>query len=206
MPAQIDFYFDFVSPYSYLASTVLPRLAAEHKASISYQPFGLLDLMKIVGNRPTTIECKNKARYAVVDLQRWAKSYQLSFAPNPYWKSIDFAELGRGALVAVDEGRGGDYVKAIYGAIWAAPVDLSQRSVLIGVLDSADFGSSLLLERANSAEYISKLEKNTNTAAKRGVFGSPTMFVGEEMFFGNDRVDFVAEAVRAAQLEYQPQS
>ena len=198
MPAQIDFYFDFVSPYSYLASTVLPRLAAEHKASISYRPFGLLDLMKIVGNRPTTIECKNKASYAIVDLQRWAKSYQVSLAPNPYWKSIDFAELGRGALVAVDEGRGAEYVKAIYGAIWGTPVDLTQRPVLIGVLDKADFGSSLLLERANSAEYISQLEENTNAAAKRGVFGSPTVFVGEEMFFGNDRLDFVAEAVRAA--------
>ena len=198
MPAQIDFYFDFVSPYSYLASTVLPRLAAEHKASISYRPFGLLDLMKIVGNRPTTIECKNKASYAMVDLQQWAKSYQVSLAPNPYWKSIDFAELGRGALVAVDEGRGAEYVKAIYGAIWGAPVDLTQRPVLIGVLDKADFGSSLLLERANSVEYISKLEKSTNAAAKRGVFGSPTVFVGEEMFFGNDRLDFVAEAVRAA--------
>ena len=198
MPAQIDFYFDFVSPYSYLASTVLPRLVAEHKASISYRPFGLLDLMKIVGNRPTTIECKNKASYAMADLQRWARNYQVSFAPNPYWTSIDFAELDRGALVAVDEARGADYVNAIYGAIWGDPVDLSQRPVLIGVLDRADFGSSLLLERANSVEYIAKLEKNTNAAAKRGVFGSPTMFVGEEMFFGNDRVDFVAQAVRAA--------
>lgn len=198
MPAQIDFYFDFVSPYSYLASTVLPRLAAEHKTSISYRPFGLLDLMKIVGNRPTTIECKNKASYATADLQRWAKSYQVNFAANPYWKSIDFAELGRGALVAVDDGRGADYVNAIYGAIWGDPVDLSQRPVLIGVLERADFGSARLLQRANSVEYITKLEKNTNAAAKRGVFGSPTMFVGEEMFFGNDRVDFVAEAVRAA--------
>ena len=112
--------------------------------------------------------------------------------------ALFLARLGDAVLVAVDEGRGAEYVKAIYGAIWGAPVDLSQRPVLIGVLDRADFGSSLLLERANSVEYISKLEENTNAAAKRGVFGSPTVFVGEEMFFGNDRLDFVAEAVRAA--------
>jgi len=198
MPVQIDFYFDFVSPYSYLASTVLPRLAAEHMASISYRPFGLLDLMKIVGNRPTTIECENKAIYAMADLQRWAKSYRVSFAPNPYWKSIDFPALDRGALVAVDEGRGADYVNAIYRAIWGEPEDLSQRPALIGVLDRAGFGGAHLLGRASSVEYIAKLKKNTGAAAERGVFGSPTMFVGGEMFFGNDRLDFVAKAVRAA--------
>jgi len=198
MPVQIDFYFDFVSPYSYLASTVLPRLAAEHTASISYRPFGLLDLMKIVSNRPTTIECENKAIYAMADLQRWAKSYQVSFASCPYWKSIDFPALGRGALVAVDEGRGADYVNAIYRAIWGEPEDLSQRPALIGVLDRAGFGGALLLGRASSVEYIAKLKKNTGAAAERGVFGSPTMFVGGEMFFGNDRLDFVAKAVRAA--------
>lgn len=198
MPAQIDFYFDFVSPYSYLASKALPRLAVEHAAAISYRPFGLRDLMKIVGNRPTTIECKNKAIYARVDLQRWAKSYQVSFAPNPYWKSIDFAALGRGALVAADDGRDADYVNAVYGAIWGEPVDLSQHPVLIGVLDRAGFDGARLLERAGSAELIARLENDTRAAAERGVFGSPTMFVGKEMFFGNDRLGFVAEAVRAA--------
>ena len=71
MPAEIDFYFDFISPYSYLASTALPRLATEHAALISYRPFGLLDLMKIVGNRPTSIECQNKGVYVMADLQRW---------------------------------------------------------------------------------------------------------------------------------------
>jgi 2-hydroxychromene-2-carboxylate isomerase len=198
MPARIDFYFDFVSPYSYLASTALPRLAVEHAASISYRPFSLRDLMKIVGNRPTTIECKNKAIYAMADLQRWAKSYQVSFAPNPYWKNIDFAALGRGALVAVDAGRDADYVNATYCAIWGDPVDLSQRPVLMQVLDKAGFDGAHLLERAGSAELIAKLENNTRAAAERGVFGSPTMFVGTEMFFGNDRLDFVAVAVRAA--------
>ena len=61
--------------------------------------------MKIVGNRPTSIECRNTAVYVMADLQRWAKSYQVTFAPTPYWQSIDFPQLGRGALAAADEGR-----------------------------------------------------------------------------------------------------
>src|SRR5215470_8235748 len=113
MPTQIDFYFDFISPYSYLASTVLPRLATEHVVSLSYRPFDLANLMRTVGNRPTTVESKNKAAYAMVDLQRWARRYNVKFAPNPHWTSIDFAELGRGALVAIDGGRGADYVAAV---------------------------------------------------------------------------------------------
>ena len=76
MTRTIDFYFDFPSPYSYLAHTQLPRIAAEHGAAVAYHPFRILELMKIVGNRPTTIECKNKSKYAGADLQRWTRRYK----------------------------------------------------------------------------------------------------------------------------------
>jgi 2-hydroxychromene-2-carboxylate isomerase len=198
MAVQIDFYFDFISPYSYLAATVLPRLAAEHGAAISYRPFCLIELMKIVGNRPTTLECKNKGAYAMVDLHRWAKSYRVDFAPNPHWQNIDFAELCRGALVASDDGRAPDYVNAVYPAVFGKPLDLSERSELVGVLDKAGFAGLQLLDRAKSHEYVAKHEESTRAAAERGVFGSPTMFVDGEMFFGNDRLDFVAQTLRAA--------
>ena len=198
MPREIDFYFDFISAYSYLANTILPRLAAEHGVSISYRPFVLLELMKIVDNRPTTLECKNKSIYAMADLQRWARSYQVDFAPSPFWSGIDFAELGRGMLVALDDGREADYVNAVYLAVYGKPIDLGQRSELIGVLDKAGFDGARLLDRAKSAPYVARLDQCTAAAARRGVFGSPTMFVGDEMFFGNDRLDFVAEALRSA--------
>jgi 2-hydroxychromene-2-carboxylate isomerase len=198
MPVEIDFYFDFISPYSYLANIALPRLAAEHGASISYRPFGLFELMKIVDNRPTTLECKNKGVYAMTDLQRWARSYQVDFAPSPFWQSIDFAELSRGMLVALDDGREADYVNAVYPAVYGRPVDLGQRSELIGVLDKAGFDGARLLDRTKSAPYAARLDKCTAAAAQRGVFGSPTVFVGGEMFFGNDRLDFMAETLRSA--------
>ena len=159
MATSIDFYFDFLSPYSYLANAVLPRLAARHEASIDYRPFCLLDLMKIVGNRPTTFECRNKGVYAMADLQRWAKGYRAPFAPNPFWPSIDFAELGRGAFVAIDDGRGGEYVDAVYAAVFGEPRDLSQRSELLGTLDKAGFDGCRLLERAGSADYVVRLDE-----------------------------------------------
>ena len=198
MTRTIDFYFDFPSPYAYLAHTQLPRIAAEHGATIVYHPFRILELMKIVGNRPTTIECKNKGKYAGADLQRWVKRYKVDFSRNPHSKSFDFAELDRGALVAIEDGRGAEYVTAVFAAIWGKPEDLSQRSVLIDVLRRAGFDAQRLLERASADAVIAQLEAETKAAAERGVFGAPTMFVGDQMFFGNDRLDFVVEALRSA--------
>ena len=154
--------------------------------------------MKIVGNRPTTIECKSKGRYAGVDLQRWTKRYKVDFARNPHSKSFDFAELERGALVAIEDGRGAAYVTAIFAAIWGKPVDLSLRPALIDVLDKAGLDGNRLLERASAESAHAKLDAETQAAAERGVFGAPTIFVGDQMFFGNDRLDFVVEALRSA--------
>ncbi|MFZ0849653.1 MAG: 2-hydroxychromene-2-carboxylate isomerase [Hyphomicrobiaceae bacterium] len=198
MTRTIDFYFDFPSPYAYLAHTQLPRIAAEHGATIVYHPFRILELMRIVGNRPTTIECRNKSKYAGADLQRWVKRYKVDFSRNPHSKSFDFAELDRAALVAIEDGRGAEYVTAVFAAIWGKPDDLSQRSVLIDVLRRAGFDAQRLLERASADAVIAQIEAETKAAAERGVFGAPTMFVGDEMYFGNDRFDFVVEALGSA--------
>ena len=197
MTRTIDYYFDFPSPYAYLAHTQLPRIAAEHGATITSHPFRILELMKIVGNRPTTIECKSKNVYAGADLQRWSRRYKVDFARNPNSKSFDFAELDRAALVAIEDGRGAEYVTAISTAIWGRPADLSQRSVLIDVLAKAGLDGAGLLQRASTADVAARHETATQAAAERGVFGAPTIFVGDQMFFGNDRLDFVAEALRS---------
>jgi len=197
MPKEIEFHFDFFSPYSYLANVALPRLAAEHAATIRYFPFNLVELMKIVGNRPTTLECKNKGQYVMRDVQRWTERYAVTLSPNPNWANVDFAELGRGALAAIDEGRGTDYIDAIFASHWQTAADLAQRSVLLSVLDKAGFDGTRLLARAGSPEYAGKFEQGTRVAAERGVFGSPTMFIDQDMFFGNDRVDFMATALRS---------
>ena len=198
MTRTIDFYFDFPSPYAYLAHTQLPGIAAERGATITYHPFRILELMKIVGNRPTTIECENKRRYAGADLACWTERYKVDFTRNPHSKSFDFAELERGALVAIEDGRSAEYVTAIFAAIWGKPVDLSQRPILIDVLDKAGLDGGRLFERASAESVHAKLDTETQAAAARGVFGAPTIFVGDQMFFGNDRLDFIAEALRFA--------
>jgi 2-hydroxychromene-2-carboxylate isomerase len=196
MAKRIDFYFDFGSPYSYLASTQLPALA--DGASIAHKPFRILELMKMVGNRPTTLECKVKGRYAGIDLGRWAARYGVKLQRNPHMRGFDFDALRRGALVAIDEGRAGAYVDALYRAVWASELNLAEATVLNGVLEDAGFDGAALMARAAEPACVARLDKETEAAAERGVFGAPTFFVGDEMFFGNDRLDFVAGALKQA--------
>jgi len=195
---QIDFYFDFPSPYSYLASTQLPRLAETHGVGLVYRPFRILEAMKIVGNRPTTIESAAKGKYAGADLARWVRRYGVPFERNPNRRNFDFALLGQIVLAANDQGRGQDCVNAIFAAAWASADNIGDKSVLAQRLDAAGFSGANLIEQASGADYAARLNDDTTKAAERGVFGAPTIFVGDEQFFGNDRLDFVAEALAAA--------
>jgi 2-hydroxychromene-2-carboxylate isomerase len=198
MPRQIDFYFDFVSPYSYLATTQFPRLRADTGVDIVYTPFRILELMKLVGNRPTTIECKNKGAYAGADIRRWAARYGVPYMRNPLLRSFDHDLLRRAAVVAIEQGHGDTYVRSVYRAIWGEEANLVERSNLAAVLDKAGLGGEGLLKAADEPRYSQLLDKSTEAAAQRGVFGSPTFFVGDQMFFGNDRLDFLTEALEAA--------
>lgn len=198
MAIQIEFYFDFVSPYSYLAATQLPALTERTGAEIIYRPFRLLDLMKIVGNRPTTMECQNKGNYAGADIARWAARYKVPFQRNPHRRNFDYANFGRGALVAIDQERGANYTDLLFRALFAGEQDLSDTTVFANLLDQAGFDGAGLLRAAAGAEQSARLEQQTAAAALRGVFGSPSFFVDDQMFFGNDRLDFVTEAARAA--------
>ncbi len=196
MTRQIDFYFDFASPYSYLANTQLPALA--QGATIAHKPFRILELMKIVGNRPTTIESKAKGRYAGIDLGRWATRYGVTLQRNPNMRGFDFDALRRGTLVANDLGKSQTYVDAVFRAAWASDANLAELPVLAAVLNEAGLDGAALMARAAEPAYVTRLDKDTEAAAERGVFGAPTFFVGDEMYFGNDRLEFVAGALKTA--------
>jgi len=197
MTRDLDFYFDFLSPYTFLASRALPSLARVHALDLRYRPMNLVALMQQVGNRPTTLECANKGAYVMVDIVRSARRAGVPFAPNPAWPAIDFPRLARGALIAIELGRGSAYIDAIFSAVWVDRADLSQADILARVIDATGLGAEDLLRRADSEDGIARLVRATNEAARRGVFGSPTMVLGKEMFFGNDRLDMLAEMLAA---------
>jgi 2-hydroxychromene-2-carboxylate isomerase len=184
--SRIEFFFDFVSPYSYLAHSQLPSLGAE----VTYRPMALLKVMDAVGNSPTTILSKAKGAYAMRDLGRWAARYGVPLTASGM-RTNDSAACARAVLAAGRQGKAAEATAAIYHAFWGAGVPLASSWEILAVLDAAGLDIKALEPLMDSPQVVAELEANTREAAERGVFGSPTIFAGGEMFFGNDRLDFV---------------
>lgn len=193
MSQHIDFFFDFVSPYTYLAQTQLPALIARTNATLRRWPVHLLNLMKRVGNSPTTVLCSNKMKYAGQDMDRWVSRYGVPFQFNPHVFAADQSLTLRAALVAQDQGVEDAYNRAVFGAFWVEGLDVNDRSRLAERLNAGGLDGTALLNAASEARYGERLAENTETAAQRGVFGSPTFIVGDDVFFGNDRLEFLEQ-------------
>lgn len=192
----LEFFFDFGSPTSYLAWTQLPRLCAEEGATLVYRPMLLGAVFKATGN-VSPVSVPAKGRWMQQDLARWVERHGASFTMNPHFP-INTLTLMRGA-VALQLHRPHEferYVEVVYRAMWQQPCNLGDAAVLAQLLRGAGFDAEALLALTQHAEVKARLVANTEEAVARGVFGAPTMFVGEQMFFGQDRLDFVREALR----------
>ena len=197
----LEFFFDFGSPTTYLAHTQLPRIAAECGATLVYRPMLLGGVFKATGNAsPVTVPAKG--RWMGQDITRWARRYGVPFAFNPHFP-INTLTLMRGAagLQWRQPEAFGAYVEAVFQAMWVAPRklgDLNELAALLATLPaSLGLSAEAFAALVADPEVKARLVANTDEAVARGVFGAPTCFVGEAMFFGQDRLDFVREALEA---------
>ena len=193
MSKQVEFFFDFGSPTSYLAWTQLPRIAAAAGAQIVWRPMLLGGVFKATGNQsPVTIPAKG--RYMLQDLKRFARRYGVPLAFNPHFP-INTLTLMRGAAGYLDTERFQPYVQAIFEALWVQQKNLGQPEVLGEVLGAGGFDPAEFERLVNDEAVKQRLKASTEEAIERGVFGAPTFFVGNQLYFGQDRLDFVAEAL-----------
>ena len=192
--AALDFYFDYRSPYAYLAQTQVRKLGVE----IAWRPFEILQLMDKVGNVPTSITCPPKSRYLGVDLGRWVGMYKVPFQRHPQIASLDARRLLRATLASAEAGQADAAVAALFHAVWGVSAPLATADDVAAVLNGAGVRLPDLVARIDDPSLDSALDAATDEAATRGVFGAPTMYVGDEMFFGNDRLDFVRNALERA--------
>jgi len=194
MAKQLEFWFDFGSPYSYLAYKALPGIAAAHDAQIVWRPMLLGGVFKATGNH-SPAETPAKGKWMQQDLKRWAAHYGAAFEHNPYFP-VNTLTLMRGAVGMQTQGPlFHKYMDAMFHAMWAEARNLGAQDELVAVLRQAGIDVELFQSLISDPAVKEQLKKNTEEAVARGVFGAPTFFVGDEMFWGQDRLSFVAEAL-----------
>lgn len=193
---SLEFLYDFVSAPSYIAWTQIDALAREENAQVTMTPVFCGGIFREIGN-PGPLAIPAKLAWYVNDLMLWAKKRGVPLRPNPN-APIRSLPLMRGVFVAEERGELDRYMKAIWEATFVNSKNTSDPEVVKDVLNAVgiDFGSYLTeIERE---DVKAKLRDNTDRAIRKGVFGVPTFFVGEALFFGQDRLEFVREALRSS--------
>lgn len=197
MAKSFEFLFDFGGPNSYLAHKVLPDICAQTAAKASYVPILLGGLFKITNNQAPLIryaETPAKRNYEMLEFDRFVKAHRLPFKMNPHFP-INSLYLMRGAVAAQHLGCFMPYVDAIMTAMWEDEANTGDAAVAREVLDRAGLDGDALMTKAEEPEIKAELVANTERAAARGAFGVPTFFIGEDMFWGKERLGQVADAL-----------
>ena len=197
MAKTFDYYFDFGSLATYLAHTQMDKIKAETGASPVYLPMLLGAVFKATGNAsPASVPAKGK--YIFVDFKRFADSYGIPLETNPFFPIITTTLMRMvTGLQMRSDARMHEFMDTIFKAIWVDALNLNAPEVVEQVLREAHFDPVELLQLANEQATKDRLKDITTQAVDRGVFGAPTFFVGEDMFWGQDRIEQLKVALRA---------
>ena len=192
---SVDFYFDLGSPTAYLAFTQLPRICADSGATLVCKPMLLGGVFKATGNA-SPVAVPAKGRWMGQDMAQWARRYGVPFVFNPHFP-INTLTLMRGAVGL--QMRRPELLKAymdtVFSALWVQSRDLGQPAELAAAVVPLGLTAEAFTAMVSDPEVKAELAARTGEAVARGVFGAPTCFVGSQMFFGQDRLDFVREAL-----------
>jgi 2-hydroxychromene-2-carboxylate isomerase len=206
-PLKVEFHFDFGSPNAYLAELVLPEIEKRTGVRFDYVPVLLGGVYKATGNMSpfdSLRGIKNKPEYNALETQRFLQRHNITkFTPNPFFP-VNTLVLMRGVVAAQFENVFEPYFRAAYHHMWVEPKKMDDPQIFRDAFVSSGIDIDRLIARAQQDDVKKKLMENTNGAVARGEFGSPTFFVGDEMFSGKDRLreveDSIVEQLGAARL------
>jgi 2-hydroxychromene-2-carboxylate isomerase len=197
MRKTVDFFFDVGSPASYLAWTQLPGMCESHGAELVYRPMLLGGVYQATGNAsPATIPVK--ARYWQLDYERHARRYGVPLKENVHFPIITLFLMR--AVTGVQLRRPEQLQQllgCVFKALWIDALNLNEPQLTADILKAGGFDPAEIERLTQDPQTKAALKATTEEAVKRGVFGAPTIFVGDQMFFGQDRMDFVREALAA---------
>jgi 2-hydroxychromene-2-carboxylate isomerase len=201
MSTPVQFLFDFGSPNAYLVHKVLPSIEARGAVRFDHVPILLGGLFKLANNRSPMqafADIPHKLAYERQEMQRFIRRHGLSaFRMNPHFP-VNTLKIMRGAVAAQSLGCSGPYVEAMFAAMWEQGRNMDDPAEIAAVLQAAGLDAAALMHKSQSPEVKQRLLDNTQQAFERGAFGSPSFFVGDELWFGKERLRDVEEAVAAA--------
>lgn len=202
MTLQVEFHFDFGSPNAYLSHCVIPEIERRTGATFAYVPVLLGGVFKLTNNRPPmdqTAGVKNKPEYARIETDRFIRRHGIDkYSWNPDFP-VNTLRIMRGAVAAEMDGWLDRYVTAVFRHMWEEPKKMDEPEVIVSALAEDGIDGAALLDRAGDQAVKDRLLANTEASVARGTFGSPTFYVGDEIFFGKDRLgDVEAEIAEAS--------
>lgn len=202
MTVKVEFHFDFGSPNAYLSHCVIPEIERRTGATFAYVPVLLGGVFKLTNNRPPmdqTAGVRNKSEYARIETDRFIRRHRIDkYAWNPNFP-VNTLRIMRGAVAADMDGWLDRYVAAVFRHMWEEPKKMDEPEVIVSALAEDGIDGAALLERTGDQTVKDRLLANTEASVERGTFGSPTFYVGEEIFFGKDRLgDVEAEIAEAS--------
>jgi 2-hydroxychromene-2-carboxylate isomerase len=197
--AMVEFFYDHSSPWTFLAFTRIEEVCARHDSNLVWRPILVGGIFNTVN--PSVYESRarpvpQKARYMLKDLQDWARFYGLRIVFPPSVFPVNSVKSLRGALVAAEHGKLPLFSRRVFEAYFSDDRDISDDDVLRDVVSSVGLDPVEFFEKIRRPETKDRIRANTEECMKRGGFGSPTMFVGDAMFFGNDRLVLLEEELR----------
>jgi 2-hydroxychromene-2-carboxylate isomerase len=194
MGKKVEFYYDFSSPYTYIASTRIEKICKDNGAELEWKPFLLGGLFNDTGVKPA-IEIGNKFAYIKQDTHDSAKHYGAEFK-FPAIFPLNSVKAMRGAFAAAEKGKLAEYNHELFRLYWTEGWDISKDDVLGKAVAGVGLDPEWFIARIGEQDIKDRLRYETSTAAARGAFGAPTIFIGGKMFWGNDRLDFVDDYLK----------
>ena len=201
MTPKVEFHFDAGSPNAYFAHKLIPGIEQRTGAKFTYVPILLGGVFKLTNNQPPMVQfkdVKSKRDYQLMEAKRFIKKHGLTkFKMNPHFP-VNTVQIMRAAVAAEMDGQLGKFADAVFHHIWEDGLKMDDPEVIRTALDAADLDGARILGRIQEQDVKDKLRTNTEASVARGTFGAPTFFVGDEMFFGKDKLRDVEEEIAAA--------
>ncbi|MBB4023881.1 MULTISPECIES: 2-hydroxychromene-2-carboxylate isomerase [Roseobacteraceae] len=191
---HLDFYFDFMSPFAYLAFHKVPGICKQYGLEFRPHVVNLPQLKLMAGNTaPPNVSLPLKIRYLSKDLNRWAEEYGL---PLTFPKSLASEKLNKAFLYAMAKGEGEAFIRTAWDRVWGEGADLADPALLDELAKQFGWNPDVLSAWVSSKDATDQYEASTQAAHEAGVFGTPTMIVGDQMWWGNDRITFMERTLQ----------